>query len=161
MVKALAVGTGTKRAVQRLKGDEPRRAERDRKAVLMFKRVIWLGVGFTVGVGTTVVAARKARQQLDRYKPPALVDRVTTTIATGRPSRTRSSCAAARARPAARRARTRDARADALDARHAPAAAASVAATARRRPASCGLANGSPRTRRRTTEPAESLDGTI
>jgi hypothetical protein len=48
----------------------------------MFKRATWLGVGFTLGVGTTVVAARKARQQLDRYKPPALVDRVTTTIST-------------------------------------------------------------------------------
>jgi hypothetical protein len=46
----------------------------------MFKRATWLGVGFTLGVGTTVVAARKARQQLDRYKPPALVDRVTTTV---------------------------------------------------------------------------------
>jgi hypothetical protein len=46
----------------------------------MFKRATWLGVGFTLGVGTTVVAARKARQQLDRYKPPALVDRVTATI---------------------------------------------------------------------------------
>jgi len=46
----------------------------------MFKRATWLGVGFTLGVGTTVVAARKARQQLDRYKPPALVGRVTSTI---------------------------------------------------------------------------------
>jgi hypothetical protein len=46
----------------------------------MFKRVTWLGVGFTLGVGTTAYAALKARQQLDRYKPPALVDRVTTTI---------------------------------------------------------------------------------
>ena len=46
----------------------------------MFKRATWLGVGFTLGVGTTVVAARKARQQLDRYKAPALVDRVTTTV---------------------------------------------------------------------------------
>lgn len=48
----------------------------------MFKRATWLGVGFTLGVGTTVVAARKARQQLDRYKPPAVLDRVTTTITT-------------------------------------------------------------------------------
>ena len=48
----------------------------------MFKRATWLGVGFTIGVGTTVVAARKARQQLDRYKAPALVGRVTTTIST-------------------------------------------------------------------------------
>ena len=48
----------------------------------MFKRATWLGVGFTLGVGTTVVAARKAKQQLDRYKAPALVDRVTTTIST-------------------------------------------------------------------------------
>jgi hypothetical protein len=46
----------------------------------MFKRATWLGVGFTLGVGTTVVAARKARQQLERYKAPAIVDRVTTTI---------------------------------------------------------------------------------
>ena len=52
------------------------------ETLLMFKRATWLGVGFTLGVGTTVVAARKARQQLDRYKPPALVDRVTTTITT-------------------------------------------------------------------------------
>ena len=48
----------------------------------MFKRATWLGVGFTLGVGTTVVAARKARRQLDRYKAPAIVDRVTTTIST-------------------------------------------------------------------------------
>ena len=46
----------------------------------MFKRATWLGVGFSLGVGTTVVAARKARQQLDRYKPPAVVDRVATSI---------------------------------------------------------------------------------
>jgi hypothetical protein len=43
----------------------------------MFKRVTWLGVGFGLGVGTTVVAARKAKQQLDRYKPHGVVDRVT------------------------------------------------------------------------------------
>jgi hypothetical protein len=48
----------------------------------MFKRATWLGVGFTLGVGTSVVAARKARQQLERYKPPALVGRVTTTVTT-------------------------------------------------------------------------------
>jgi hypothetical protein len=47
----------------------------------MFKRATWLGVGFTIGVCTTVVAARKARQQLDRYKPNAMVDRVTTSFA--------------------------------------------------------------------------------
>ena len=48
----------------------------------MFKRATWLGVGFTLGVGTTAYAARKARQQLDRYKAPAVLDRVTTTIST-------------------------------------------------------------------------------
>jgi len=42
----------------------------------MFKRVTWVGVGFTLVVGTTVVAARKARRQLDRYTPHAMVDRV-------------------------------------------------------------------------------------
>jgi hypothetical protein len=46
----------------------------------VFKRATWLGVGFTLGVGTTVVAARKARRQLDRYKAPAVVGRVTTTV---------------------------------------------------------------------------------
>jgi hypothetical protein len=46
----------------------------------MFKRATWLGVGFGLGVGATVVAARKAREQLDRYKPNAVVDRVTTSI---------------------------------------------------------------------------------
>jgi hypothetical protein len=51
----------------------------------MFKRATWLGVGFTLGVGTTVVAARKARQQLDRYRPPAVLDRVATTV-TGKAS---------------------------------------------------------------------------
>jgi hypothetical protein len=48
----------------------------------MFKRATWLGGGFTLGVGTTAYAARKARQHLDRYKPPAMLDRVTTTIST-------------------------------------------------------------------------------
>ncbi|MFI5053598.1 MAG: hypothetical protein ACHQDE_04490 [Acidimicrobiia bacterium] len=43
----------------------------------MFKRTTWVGVGFTLGVGTTVVAARKARRQLERYKPNAMVTRVT------------------------------------------------------------------------------------
>ena len=48
----------------------------------MFKRATWLGVGFTLGVGTTAYAARKARQHLDRYKPPAMLERVSTTITT-------------------------------------------------------------------------------
>ena len=60
----------------------------------MFKRATWLGVGFTIGVGTTVVAARKARQQLDRYKPNAMVDRVTTSI-TDKASSLRSQVTAA------------------------------------------------------------------
>ncbi len=41
----------------------------------MFKRVTWMTVGFAAGVGTTVVAARKAKQQMERYKPNAVVDR--------------------------------------------------------------------------------------
>jgi hypothetical protein len=60
----------------------------------MFKRATWLGVGFTLGVGTTVVAARKARQQLDRYKPNAMVDRVTTSV-TGKASTFRDQVTAA------------------------------------------------------------------
>jgi hypothetical protein len=42
----------------------------------MFKRVTWVGMGFTLGVGTTVVAARKARRRLHRYKPNAMLTRV-------------------------------------------------------------------------------------
>jgi hypothetical protein len=43
----------------------------------MFKRVTWLTVGFGLGVGTTVAAARKVRQRVDRYQPSAMVDRTT------------------------------------------------------------------------------------
>ena len=52
----------------------------------MFKRVTWLGVGFTLGVGTTVVAARKARRQLDRYKPNAAWSTASPTTVTGKAS---------------------------------------------------------------------------
>jgi hypothetical protein len=41
----------------------------------MFKRVTWLTVGFGLGVGTTVAAAREVRRRVDRYQPNALVDR--------------------------------------------------------------------------------------
>jgi hypothetical protein len=83
----------------------------------MFKRATWLGVGFTLGVGTTVVAARKARQQLDRYKPPAMVTRVTTTV-TGRASNFKDQVviAVADGRSAARE-REAQLRADKLDSR--------------------------------------------
>ena len=49
----------------------------------MFKRVTWLGVGFAAGVGTTVVAARKAKQQMDRYRPNAVVDRTQERVVDG------------------------------------------------------------------------------
>lgn len=49
----------------------------------MFKRVTWLGVGFAAGVGTTVVAARKAKQQMERYKPNAVVDRTQEKVVDG------------------------------------------------------------------------------
>jgi hypothetical protein len=41
----------------------------------VFKRVTWLTVGFGLGVGTTVAAAREVRRRVDRYQPNALVDR--------------------------------------------------------------------------------------
>ena len=41
----------------------------------MFKRAPGHGAGSTLGVGTTAYAARKAGQHLDRYKPPAMLDR--------------------------------------------------------------------------------------
>jgi hypothetical protein len=43
----------------------------------MFKRVTWLTVGFGIGVGTTVAAAREVKKRVDRYQPNALVDRTT------------------------------------------------------------------------------------
>ena len=43
----------------------------------MFKRVTWLTVGFGLGVGTTVAAAREVRKRVDRYQPNAVVDRAT------------------------------------------------------------------------------------
>ncbi len=45
----------------------------------MLKRVTWMGMGFGLGVGTTVVAARKMRKRLDRYQPSAVTERITTT----------------------------------------------------------------------------------
>jgi hypothetical protein len=41
----------------------------------VFKRVTWLTLGFGLGVGTTVAAAREVRKRVDRYQPNALVDR--------------------------------------------------------------------------------------
>ena len=49
----------------------------------MFKRATWLGVGFAAGVGATVVATRKAKQQMERYKPNAVVDRTQEKVVDG------------------------------------------------------------------------------
>jgi hypothetical protein len=46
----------------------------------MFKRATWLTVGFGLGVGASVAAARKMRQSIDRYQPNAIVDRVTDSV---------------------------------------------------------------------------------
>ena len=43
----------------------------------MFKRATWLTVGFGLGVGTTVAAARQVRKRVNRYQPTALANRVT------------------------------------------------------------------------------------
>jgi hypothetical protein len=42
----------------------------------MFKRATWLTVGFGLGVGTTVAAARQVRKRVDRYQPSALATRM-------------------------------------------------------------------------------------
>jgi hypothetical protein len=42
----------------------------------MFKRATWLTVGFGLGVGTTVAAARQVRKRVNRYQPGALATRV-------------------------------------------------------------------------------------
>jgi hypothetical protein len=43
----------------------------------MFKRATWLTVGFSLGVGTTVAAARQVRKRVNRYQPSAMANRVT------------------------------------------------------------------------------------
>jgi hypothetical protein len=43
----------------------------------MFKRATWLTIGFGLGVGTTVAAAREVRKRVGRYQPNAMVDRLT------------------------------------------------------------------------------------
>jgi hypothetical protein len=93
----------------------------------MFKRATWLGVGFTLGVGTTVVAARKARQQLDRYKPPALVDRVTTTITSKSSALKDQVVVALNDGKAAAREREQQLRTDRLEARPKPRAVPDLA----------------------------------
>ncbi len=50
----------------------------------MFKRVTWMGMGFGLGVGTTVLAARKVRRRLDRYQPAAVTERITATAVSWR-----------------------------------------------------------------------------
>jgi hypothetical protein len=49
----------------------------------MFKRVTWMGVGFAAGVSATVVATRKAKQQMERYKPNAVVERTQDKVVDG------------------------------------------------------------------------------
>jgi hypothetical protein len=46
----------------------------------MFKRATWLGVGFGLGVGTTVAAARQVRKRVRRYQPRAVADRMTDSL---------------------------------------------------------------------------------
>ena len=62
----------------------------------MFKRATWLTVGFSLGVGTTVAAARQVRKQVDRYQPTAVADR--SHRLTDRPPR---SCQSAKPSPTA------------------------------------------------------------
>jgi hypothetical protein len=44
------------------------------------KRVFWLGVGYTAGIGTSWYAARKVKEAARRYTPEGLQTRVTDTV---------------------------------------------------------------------------------
>jgi hypothetical protein len=44
------------------------------------KRVFWLGVGYTAGIGTSLYAARKVKAAARRYTPEGLGGRVTDTV---------------------------------------------------------------------------------
>jgi hypothetical protein len=46
----------------------------------MFKRTTWLTVGFGLGVGTTVAAARQVRKRVNRYQPQAVANRMTDSL---------------------------------------------------------------------------------
>lgn len=46
----------------------------------MFKRATWLTVGFSLGVGTTVAAARQVRKRVNRYQPGAVANRVSDSL---------------------------------------------------------------------------------
>ncbi|MEX1009548.1 MAG: hypothetical protein WD271_17155 [Acidimicrobiia bacterium] len=46
----------------------------------MFKRATWLTVGFGIGVGTTVAAARQVRKRVNRYQPRAVANRMTDSL---------------------------------------------------------------------------------
>ncbi len=46
----------------------------------MFKRATWLTVGFGLGVGTTVAAARQVRKRVGRYQPRAVANRMTDSL---------------------------------------------------------------------------------
>jgi len=44
------------------------------------KRVFWLGVGYTAGIGSSWYAARKVKAAARRYTPEGLGDRLTDTV---------------------------------------------------------------------------------
>jgi hypothetical protein len=44
------------------------------------KRVFWLTVGYTAGIGSSLYAARKAKAVARRYTPEGLSGRVTNTV---------------------------------------------------------------------------------
>ena len=41
----------------------------------MFKRTRWMVVGYAAGLGSSAYAAYRARKVVQRYSPPAVVDR--------------------------------------------------------------------------------------
>jgi hypothetical protein len=50
----------------------------------VFKRATWLTIGFGLGVGSTVAAARAVRKQVRRYQPPAIASRMTDSLLVAR-----------------------------------------------------------------------------
>jgi hypothetical protein len=50
----------------------------------VFKRVTWLTIGFGLGVGTTVAAAREVRRRVDRLQPDAVAQRMAGSLTAAR-----------------------------------------------------------------------------
>ncbi len=80
VVKAMAFGTGVSRAAQRLRDGEslrprPEPAVETPEIGIVIKRLVWLIIGFLLGLGSSWTLMRRVRRVAVRLAPPDVVDR--------------------------------------------------------------------------------------